>query len=323
MTLETITVNRIGKAKYATKDGRQYLVAPMTLIVPGVLAGSQGALYYPPDEIAREHQSWNGVPLVSYHPTAMNGKHLSANDEKVLEKQGIGEFQDGEITSDGKLRGNGWFDVERTKKINNRILTALRSGQPIELSTGLYTDNQPAPAGSHFKGKPYTHIARNYRPDHVAILIDQTGACSIHDGCGVYNQLAINAIDPELLKSMTAARMASLDAKRIQYERGSSALPKYNKEQYLKSHTGEFNRDATPLDHRNVAEAHLELSRKATNEGNDDVSEKHLAAAQAHFDLAYAKARKEHEAEQTTNCNRRCTCGGSCQNKLGDPDCPD
>ena len=30
--------------------GRSYLVAPTTLIVPGVLNGSMGPLYYPPED---------------------------------------------------------------------------------------------------------------------------------------------------------------------------------------------------------------------------------------------------------------------------------
>lgn len=190
LSFETITVNRTGKARYVVKNGRAYYVAPMTLIVPGVLNGSQGSLYYPHDEISRNHRDWNGIPLVSYHPTSLDGSHLSANDEGVLDKQGIGDFFSSNISNDGKLKGLGWFDVERCKKVNSRILNALKSGQPIELSTGLYTDNHPAPAGSHFNGKSYTHIARNYRPDHVAILVDQVGACSIRDGCGVFNRTA-------------------------------------------------------------------------------------------------------------------------------------
>jgi hypothetical protein len=79
----------------------------------------------------------------------------------------------------------GWFDIEKTKKIDPRVFNALEKGNKLELSTGLDTDNIPAAIGAAWNGRNYTHVARNYRPDHLAILPDQIGACSISDGCGV------------------------------------------------------------------------------------------------------------------------------------------
>jgi hypothetical protein len=38
-----------------------------------------------------------------------------------------------------------------------------------------------------FNGVKYEGIARNLRPDHLAILPDDKGACSLEDGCGVNN----------------------------------------------------------------------------------------------------------------------------------------
>jgi hypothetical protein len=175
-----------GHARRATLDGRQYLVAPLTLIVPGVLNGSQGALYYPPDEIARNHQEWGDVPLTVYHPETKDGKPASASGDGVLDRQGIGFVRKPHISNTGKLRAEGWFDVERMRKVDARVLNSLERGEPIELSTGLFTDNERAENGSADpKGKPYSHVARNYRPDHLAILPDQKGACSLKDGCGV------------------------------------------------------------------------------------------------------------------------------------------
>ena len=112
-----------------------------------------------------------------------NGQPISARDPAVLNKSGIGFVFRSQ--ANGKLTAEGWFDVEATQRVNNQIFTALEAGQPIELSTGLYTDNEPAGQGATFNGIPYTYIARNYRPDHLAILPDQKGACSIADGCGV------------------------------------------------------------------------------------------------------------------------------------------
>lgn len=185
--MEALTANYSEQQpRTATSEGKEYLVVPMTLIVPGVLAGSQGPLYYPPKEIANNYKKWNHTPIVVYHPTDFMGNPLSARGgPDVIESSGVGVVRNAYIDRQGKLKAEGWFDVERTKRVDPRILNSLLSNTPIELSTGLFTDNVPAPPGSTHNGRYYDYIARNYRPDHLAILPDQVGACSISDGCGV------------------------------------------------------------------------------------------------------------------------------------------
>ena len=180
--MEVLTCNLSGSVRYETLRGRKYLVAPMSLIAPGVLNGSKGALYYPPAEVENSVEAWNHTPIVVYHPT-QNGQAISARDPSVLDRQGIGFVFNAKYN--GKLIAEGWFDVEDTQRVDNRILENLEAGKTIELSTGLFTDNEIAPEGAVHNGKTYAFIARNYRPDHLAILPDQIGACSIKDGCGV------------------------------------------------------------------------------------------------------------------------------------------
>lgn len=181
--MERVIVNLSGKTRRAKLQGRDYIVAPLTLIVPGVLNGSQGPLYYPPEEISKNPGVWNGVPIVVDHPTH-GGQPVSARDPDVLNKQSIGQIF--RSKAKGKLTAEGWFDLEAVERIDNRIFQALEAGKQIELSTGLFTDNEAAEGGATTEdGKPYSFIARNYRPDHLAILPDQIGACSVDDGCGV------------------------------------------------------------------------------------------------------------------------------------------
>ena len=51
------------------------------------------------------------------------------------------------------------------------------NGQPIELSTGLFTTDRESPAGSVWNdargARGYTHEVEDYAPDHLAILPDQ------------------------------------------------------------------------------------------------------------------------------------------------------
>lgn len=173
-----------GRAVQRWVDGREYLVAPLTSIVPGVLNGSKGALYYPPEEVARNVKDWDHLPLTLGHPfDPLTGEHLSANDNGVWDRQGLG-FSKRSVFN-GKLRHEAWFDVQRTQRLSPDILNSLRNGQPIEVSTGLFTENEETPGIDPKTGRRYDFIARNYRPDHLAILLHQVGACSISDGCGV------------------------------------------------------------------------------------------------------------------------------------------
>lgn len=182
--MEQVTANLAGTMRRAKLGGRDHIVVPTTMIVPGVLNGSKGALLYPPEEIGKDLSAWNGMPLVVYHPTD-NGSPVSARSPSVLDRQSVGQVFHAKQSDKGKLQAEAWFDVERLQKIDNRVLQALERNQPLELSTGLFTANEPAKEGAEFNGTPYSFIARNYRPDHLAILPDQKGACSIDDGCGI------------------------------------------------------------------------------------------------------------------------------------------
>lgn len=182
-SLTYLTSNLSGRVRRERLHGRDFLVAPLSLIVPGVLNGSRGPLYYPPSEISKDPTAWNGMPIVVQHPE-QHGRAVSARHPSVLNKQGIG-YVFGANSPKGALKGEGWFDEQRTRVVHPGIYTSLMQGTPIEVSTGLFTENDPAPMGATFNGRPYTYIARNYRPDHLAILPDRKGACSVGDGCGV------------------------------------------------------------------------------------------------------------------------------------------
>ncbi len=215
----------LAKARKEVLNGRRYLVAAATLIVPGVLNGSQGALYYPPDEVLKDPEIWNAVPLVVDHPT-VDGTPVSARHPAVLNDCGIGFIFNAKGT-DGALVAEAWFDADALRRADaklppaQRILPRLERGLPIELSTGLRTRNDPAPAGAVYNGQPYDFIARDYGPDHVAVLPGKRGACSNADGCGVNVQndgQPSDAIDPdkacEILKDGTVKGEPLTEAQR-------------------------------------------------------------------------------------------------------------
>lgn len=183
--METVLVNVVGPVRRERVNGREYIVAPMTLLRPQVLNGSEGPLYYPPEEIARRPDDWNGMPIVVDHPVD-NGRHVSARRQDVVSRRKVGRVYSAAVEAGtGALQAEGWFSVDDLRRVDRRVLEALEAGGQVEVSTGLFTRNEPAPAGAAYNGRSYGHVARDYRPDHLAVLPDQKGACSVTDGCGV------------------------------------------------------------------------------------------------------------------------------------------
>lgn len=190
MKLRFISNSSISKVRKATLHGRAYLVAPVNALVEGVLEGSQGALFYPAEEILKDPDSWNGVPAVLGHPYDEDGNEVSARSPSVANSQEVGRIFNTEVIENKDrttLRPEVWLDVAacNRSKDGQRLLAKLQAGKPVEVSTGLFTENYAAEAGATFNGKPYDYIARNYKPDHLAILLNDVGACSIKDGCGL------------------------------------------------------------------------------------------------------------------------------------------
>lgn len=182
---ETLVMN-LASLRRVVLNGREYLVAPATLIVPGVLNGSSGPILYTAEETVKNVQAWNGMPITNGHPYGPDGKPISARSPGVLNSSVMGFLFD-TIAVNGKLLGNLYFDVLLVRNVAPGLLPLLTRGIKVELSTGLNLDLEKAVDNAVHNGTSYTHVARNYRPDHVAILLNSTGACGIKHGCGVFN----------------------------------------------------------------------------------------------------------------------------------------
>jgi len=180
MLFQKITTNFVGVVRNDTMEGRDYLVAPMIMIVEGVHEGSNGPLYYPADELSKTPAVWNHKPVVVYHPQA-NGEGVSACDPDILTNRKVGVIMNTTFDA-GKLKAEAWLEIDRMNRVDERIAEAIEKNEAMELSTGLFTDNENTEGD--WNGEHYDAIARNYRPDHLALLPDLKGACSIEDGAG-------------------------------------------------------------------------------------------------------------------------------------------
>lgn len=162
-----------------TRDGREFLVAPVVAVVEGVLNGE----LLPAQEIRAAVDGFNGVPLPVGHPTE-RGQFVTANQPAILDNQVIGRFF-GATFDEDRMTGELWVDIGKAERLGGQAeiaLNKLERGEMLEVSTGYFRDVEQQ-SGIH-NGERYRGIQRNLRPDHLALLVDQTGACSIADGCG-------------------------------------------------------------------------------------------------------------------------------------------
>lgn len=179
-----------------TMEGKEYLVVPMVMMVEGVHQGSSGPLYYPDEELSKIPEIWNAKPVVVYHPEA-NGYSVSACSPEILTNRKIGVIMN-TTYEDGKLKAEAWLDMDRIDGVDDRILPAIENNEMMELSTGLFTDIQDTEG--EWEGEEYEGIAINYRPDHLAVLPDKIGACSMADGGGF---LRLNITDDKTVIDIT------------------------------------------------------------------------------------------------------------------------
>lgn len=179
MDLELIVANLSSQVVEKTMGGRQYLVAPVSMLVQGVHNGSRGRVYYPSEVLAKNVAAWNMMPITLEHP---EGK--SARNPEIIEEKGLGFiFNAGH---NGKLRAEAWFDIEITQQKDPTLLNDLRQGRQVEVSTGLFPVLKDGEG--LWNGEVYSATLTAMYPDHLAVIRNGKGACSLLDGCGLLNE---------------------------------------------------------------------------------------------------------------------------------------
>jgi hypothetical protein len=156
-------------------NGREHLVVPTVMLVPGVLNGE----YVSAEEVAASVAAWNDVPIPIEHPRE-RGLPISARQPEVLERAVVGRLYGANVGPTGNLRGEMWLDIAKVGALGYAdMLELLEAGGPVEVSTGYYRDLDTSTTGTGFNG-----AAKNLKPDHLALLPHSKGACSWQDGCG-------------------------------------------------------------------------------------------------------------------------------------------
>jgi hypothetical protein len=169
------------QSKQEILDGINYSVFPVIMMTEGVHAGSGGPVLYTQAELQSFYQTWNGTPVTLGHPT-IEGSPVSANQPEFYQTKVVGKVFNTSF-EDGKLKAEVWLQEDKTNILAPALLNGLRTGMKLDVSTGLFDDG--VKQSGVFNGEEYQAIAKNIRPDHLALLPGETGACSWADGCGV------------------------------------------------------------------------------------------------------------------------------------------
>lgn len=163
--------------------GQSYRVFPATLVQEQVLHNNLGKTFLPAEEIEASVDAWNKIPVVLRHPSR-RGMPVSARDPDVLEQRGVGEVFRARF-EDGALKGEVWISEQRLRDLDEAadVVNRVERGEPGELSTGFATavENE----GGVHNGESFDKTLRNIGPDHLALLVEEKGACSVEDGCGL------------------------------------------------------------------------------------------------------------------------------------------
>jgi len=162
-------------------NGVDYVVVPVVMMVEGVHSGSRGPVLHLADELGKYEASWNGIPVTVTHPTDESGNFISANSlQQVPKNIGViyNTYMDG-----SKLKAEAWLNKDKLKNQFPTVSAYITQGRHLEVSVGVFSDDEESQGT--WNNEEYLAVAKNYRPDHLALLPGEQGACSWDDGCGI------------------------------------------------------------------------------------------------------------------------------------------
>lgn len=222
------------EVRIETLRGREWLVAPVVLVREGVLNGG----FLPFDEIKASVPGWNGRPITvppaegteaatlapdgrtSGHPIETNDagepEFVSANRRPFIEDMVSGHVQnvearddlpddDGQMSARG-LVGEAWLDVELLADMGEdaqAVVKRVAQGNTLDVSTGYF--HRPIGRQGRHDGEQYERVQTDVMPDHLAMLPNETGACSWPDGCGVPRDPTANGVSDSVAAVANAA----------------------------------------------------------------------------------------------------------------------
>ena len=159
-------------------DGVAHMVIPVVALKEGILNN----IFYPAEEIQAFCSSVEWGACTHQSSCYQRGFRFRLIRQHLRKLLTLGNFSM-PFFDDGKLKGELWLNIDKAERLGfTEIIEHFDDGLMMEVSTGLFTEIQSQ--DGLFGADSYKSIATNIRPDHIALLPNDKGACSIEDGCG-------------------------------------------------------------------------------------------------------------------------------------------
>lgn len=175
----TVVVERV------TIDGVEYLKAPVSMMVPGERFGANQdePFIYSAQALRRSANDWEGIPVTLGHPVDNDGTMVTAAHESATV---IGKLESPRFEKNS-LRAVAVFNALELELNHPDVYEALTTKQPIEVSIGLFCSVEKVSKNDNKiqSSQDYDLVVAEIIPDHLAVLMNEEGACSWSDGCGI------------------------------------------------------------------------------------------------------------------------------------------
>ena len=166
MKLYTMAKVQAAPVRRITENSIDYAVMPCVVIAVDEMNGE----IVPNVEVKKSTDAWEGTAVTLGHPTVM-GIQVSVKDAP--------HFQIGTVRYpsyvDNQLRVELWIPVGQGHEVDI-IVNRMEQGEVFEVSSGYFAATE--------RNESDVNVQFDIEPDHVAILVNQVGACSVADGCG-------------------------------------------------------------------------------------------------------------------------------------------
>lgn len=171
------------------KDGEEFLIAPIVAVREGVLNGELVRV----DTLGRLLDEWQGTPITINHPPKQAAESISKTHAWVRSNK-IGTMENVHVANE-RLQGELWMPTKQPSQQAVKVMQRIERGETLEVSVGflsIFTGQQGV-----LGKKAFREVTQDAAPNHVALLPDDVGACSIKDGCGTPRAASANVHNPE------------------------------------------------------------------------------------------------------------------------------
>jgi len=190
-------------AANVSKTGSTYTIRDVCGAVDNIVMNSR---LYGADQLAAGVASLEGKPAPAGHPKNAAGQYISALNGEALASAWVGSYCRNARHESGRTLVDVVVNESQAKahpegvKLVERLDAAIAGtdSAPIHVSTGVMIEEVKANGES--MGKAYKSIATNLKYDHLAILLNESGAGTPEQGVGMFlNQ----AGEPEDVETVT------------------------------------------------------------------------------------------------------------------------